>query len=261
MSSRSFRTTSMALVVAALVLPVAARAQSLRGSYASINRMYRHARAERLRFYETPLDVRRATRAGALVPLTPDANFTLAHVGYPVARPATRTFVDRFGAEYRARCGERLVVTSATRPATRQPPNSTPHSVHPTGMAVDLRKPRGAACLRWMRHTLLQLEGAGLIEVTEEFAPPHFHVAVYPTPYTRYVLARTPAPARAAVALASNPATPRRRRHYRVHRGDTLWGIARAHHLTVARLVTANHLDGAGLTPGQALVIPRGAAQ
>lgn len=261
MSYRSFHFVAVALAIGGVVLPSVASAQSLRGSQASIDRMYRHARAERLRFYETPRGVRRATGAGALVPLGADANFTLASVGYPVARPATRTFVDRFGAEYRARCGERLVVTSATRPATRQPPNSTPHSVHPTGMAVDLRKPRGGACLRWMRHTLLQLEGAGLIEVTEEFAPPHFHVAVYPTPYTRYVLARTPAPARAVTILASNPIAPHRRRHYRVHRGDTLWGIARAHHLTVARLVTANHLDGARLRPGQALVIPRGAAQ
>lgn len=60
-------------------------------------------------------------------------------------------------------------------------------SVHPTGMAVDLRKSHVPACLHWLRSTLLSLEKAGVLEATEEFSPPHFHVAVFPTAYSRYV--------------------------------------------------------------------------
>jgi len=151
--------------------------------------MYREARREKLHFYETSRGVRNAARAGTLVRLESDENFAVHQVAYPFVRPATLTFVERLGRQYRAACDEQLVVTSATRPATRQPSNSTKHSVHPTGMAVDLRKPDGA-CLRWLRSTLLDLEEADLLEVTEEFGPPHFHVAVFPTPYARYAAAR-----------------------------------------------------------------------
>src|SRR5262249_3709552 len=114
-------------------------------------------------------------------------DFTLHQVAYPFVQPATLTFVRRLAAQYRAACGEPLEITSAVRPATRQPPNSVAQSVHPTGMAVDLHKPNDAACRRWLQETLLELESAGVLEATEEFAPPHFHVAVYPTPYARYV--------------------------------------------------------------------------
>ena len=173
-----------------LASPAIAGAQSLRGSRESIDRMYRQARSERLSFFETPSIVRRQVAAGRLVRLEPGTRFTLHRVTYPFARPATRTFVQRLGAQYRDACGERLVVTSAVRPATRQPANSASRSVHPTGMAVDLRKPTNPRCLRWLRTVLLDLERAGLIEATEEYAPPHFHVAVFPTAYRRYAATR-----------------------------------------------------------------------
>ena len=153
--------------------------------------MYRHARAERLSFYETSRGVRAAVKAGRLQRIASTNDVVLHQVGYPYARPTTLTFIRRLGARYHDVCGEPLVVTSAVRPATRQPSNSSARSVHPTGMAVDLRKPDDPKCRRWLRETLLELEGAGVIEATEEFAPPHFHIAVYPTQYRRYVASRT----------------------------------------------------------------------
>src|SRR5262245_28867569 len=129
-----------ALVLSALIaLPIAA--QSLDGSDESVDRMYRHARAERLSFYETPGGVRAAVKAGRLQRIASSNDVVLHKVGYPYARPTTLTFIQRLGAQYRDACGEPLVVTSAVRPATRQPSNSSVRSVHPTGMAVDLRKP------------------------------------------------------------------------------------------------------------------------
>ena len=230
------------------------RGQSLRGSNASINRMYRHARAERLAFYETPRGVRKAVAAGRLVKLEPDANVELHRVSYPYVRPTTKTFVERLGEQYRAACGERLEVTSAVRPATRQPANSVARSVHPTGMAVDLHKSDDPKCRRWLRTTLRDLEARGVLEATEEFAPPHFHVAVFPTPYRRYVAAHTGT--ESSVRLASSGATDVLT--YVVRRGDTLSEIAEAHDTTVNAIQRVNHIDGADIRPGQKLLIPSG---
>ena len=182
-----FMAITVALVLGAGKL---AAAQSLDGSMASINRMYRHARSERLRFHSTRASVRTAVAAGRLVRLEPNGDFSLHDVEYPYARAATRTFVQRLARQYHAVCGEPLVVTSAVRPSNDQPANSTARSVHPTGMAVDFRKPDDRKCLSWMRSTLLDLERAGVLEATEESWPAHFHVAVFPTPYTRYIKTR-----------------------------------------------------------------------
>ncbi len=179
---------SKSVVFAAAILVAAApaaEAQSLRGSLASISRMYRQAVRERLPFYETSTGVRNAVRKGKLVRLRTTAGVTYDKVRWPYVQGETRTFAERLGAQYRAGCGQRLVITSAVRPATRQPSNATERSVHPTGMAIDLRKPKGK-CLKWLRATLLELEDAGVIEATEEYGPPHFHVAVFPSPYETY---------------------------------------------------------------------------
>lgn len=176
-------------LLAPLALPARADAQSLRGSLASISRMHRQALREKLPFYRTSTGVRNAVRKGKLVRLRQNGNVTYAKVRWPYVQPETRLFVDRLGAQYRNACGERLVVTSGVRPATGQPTNASRRSVHPTGMAIDLRKPKGR-CLTWLRSTLLELEREGVIEATEERGPPHFHVAVFPSRYERYVARR-----------------------------------------------------------------------
>lgn len=243
---------AIAAMIAVTVAPLA-DAQSLHGSPASINRMYRHARSEDFSFFETTKSVKRAVSQGLLVQLRPNADFTLHEVGYPYVRPATLTFVHRLAPQFVAACGEPLQVTSAVRPATRQPANSVAKSVHPTGMAIDLHKPTNADCRKWLRETLLELENSGVIEATEEFSPPHFHVAVYSTPYRRYVAALTrPATTTVASSDADNATT------YRVRPGDTLWDIARAHDTTVSAILSANNLDDDTIQPGQDLLIPDG---
>lgn len=237
-----------------LLLPTVATAQSLRGSRASIDRMYRHAIAESFTFFETPASVRRQVAAGRLVRLEPDGNFALYRVGYPYVRPATRTFVQRLAAQYRDACGEALIVTSAVRPATRQPANSADRSVHPTGMAVDLRKPKGRACRKWLRDVLLELEGTNVLEATEEYAPPHFHVAVFPTKYDRYVAGLSKDEPRVQLAAASADGAST----YKVRPGDTLWDIAQMHDTTVEAILRANNLRGNTIKPGQELRIPAG---
>jgi hypothetical protein len=167
-------TVSVCLVIAAAA---SAGAQSLRGSAASVNRMYSGALAADLEFVPTRKVLFDAVHDGGLVPMKASNDVELERVKYPFLLPATRDFVNSFGHQYRAACGERLVVTSAVRPRVEQPRNASPWSVHPTGMAVDFRKPSGK-CLKYMRTELLSLEKSGVVEATEERHPVHFHVAV-----------------------------------------------------------------------------------
>jgi nucleoid-associated protein YgaU len=235
---------AIALGMIATTLP----AQSLRGSRASIARMYRQANAHTLHFYQTPAGVQRAAERGRFVALEPNENFGLFGVSYPYAKPAVRVFVERLAEQYHSACGERLVVTSAIRPSSEQPRNSTQRSVHPTGMAVDLRKPTSRRCLTWLRKTLLSLERAGVLEATEERYPPHFHVAVYPTQYASHVKRLTGKPIRMATSTET----------YVVRRGDTLWEIARRHDTTVRQLLELNDRNSATIRIGETLRIPSG---
>ena len=146
--------------------------------------MYRRAVRGGLDFYETSTQVRRAVVRGELVRLNGSANYTVSNVRSPYVRPETKAFVTDLAARYRAACGTPMVVTSATRPMSRRLVNSSSLSVHPTGIAVDLRRPSGR-CLTWLRRTLLAAERRGVIEATEERRPPHFHVAVLPGRYQK----------------------------------------------------------------------------
>jgi len=131
-----------------------ASAQSLRGSESSVSLMYRSAVRGGLDFYETSSQVKRAVLRGELVALRSNGNYHVANVRTPYVRPQTRAFVANLAADYRGACGQPMVVTSATRPMSRKLVNSSSQSVHPTGIAVDLRRPSGH-CLTWLRRTLL----------------------------------------------------------------------------------------------------------
>jgi len=140
--------------------------------------MYTTAHTRDLQFLRTPADIYEAARVGSLKMLSTTNDLELDRVGWPFVLPNTLRFADSLAAEYRKGCGERMVVTSGARPLDKQPRNASPKSVHPTGMAIDFRKPRNPTCLKWMRESLVKLEDAGVIEATEERHPVHFHVAV-----------------------------------------------------------------------------------
>lgn len=180
-------------VVAAVVVftaTCAASAAGLSGSRASMLRQWQIARRNDFTLLRTAADVRRFVRAGRLVRVGSSHSVDLARVRFPYARPAVRTFVRRLGGQYLRACGERLVVTSLTRPLSLQPPNASGLSVHPAGMAVDLRRSRRERCRSWLEHTLVNLERAGLLEATREHHPPHYHVAVFPRAYRAYAARR-----------------------------------------------------------------------
>ena len=221
-----------------------ADAQSLRPSRASLNRQQAQAKAHDFTFLRNPSDVRRFVDRGWLLPVRNSRDVRLKDVSFPYARPEVKLFVERLGRQYRSACGERLVVTSLTRPRSHQPRNASSRSVHPTGMALDLRRPSSRTCRRWLENALMSLERSKVIEASLERSPPHFHLAVFPRPYARYVAANK---------------TPRASSGGRTHvvsRGESLWAIARRYRTGVSTLRKVNRLRGNVIRPGQVLQIP-----
>jgi LysM repeat protein len=248
----------VALAVAlASSAPSAVASQSLRGSIASLDRQNRVAREHDYTFIDDGDRVRLFASQGWLVRIEPNSDFALKSVSYPYARPEVSLFVHRLGSQYRSACGEPLVVTSLTRPTTGQPINASDRSVHPTGMALDLRTPRTRSCRAWLERVLLGLERAGVVEATLERFPVHYHVAVYPRQYQAYVqaLETRDAPQQAGTATA---AVPERLAPYTVRRGDSLWTIARTHGTTVDDLQSRNRLASSRIYVGQVLDVPLG---
>ena len=229
-----------------LLLAVPAAGQSLRGSLSSVTRQYRVAQDHDFTFLRSADQILRFVDAGYLIHVPGNAHYVIANVSYPYARPEVKLFLERLGAQYMAACNERLVITSLTRPSTDQPDNASGRSVHPTGMAVDIRRSNQRQCRTWIEGTLVSLEQTGVLEATRERWPPHYHVAVFPRPYARYV---------AALPDKSLP-DPAEVIHYTVRRGDSLWTIARDYGVDVDELKEVNNLSRNQIYAGQTLRIP-----
>lgn len=244
------RAVLLMMVVMSLLQPSDGNAQSLRGSSASLDRQERAAGQHDFTYIRDPNQLERFVRAGYLVQVRPNRDFTLHGVSYPFARPETRTFILRLSSQYRRACGEKLVVTSLTRPQSRQPRNASSRSVHPTGMAIDIRRSNSRACRSWLESVLLSLEGSGVLEATRESYPPHYHIAVFPKPYARYVESLAARRAETRMASAGDVL------EYRVRRGDSLWEIAQSHGVSVDRLKRENNLTGSRIYAGQLLKVP-----
>lgn len=243
------------LVVSTTAGPASVSAQSLRGSRASLLRQNRAAQRNEFTYLRTPSEVSRFVRLGLLVPVKGSRSYEVDGASFPYARREVKTFIRRFSRQYREACGEKLVITSLTRPRSRQPVNSARLSVHPTGMALDLRQSDSASCRAWLEDTLLSLEAAGVVEATRERHPRHYHVAVFPKRYRRYVtqlLAKRgeETPPTGVEAAESGP------RSYEVLTGDSLWSIAAENGVTVRRLKEANGLTSSRIHPGKTLLIP-----
>lgn len=290
------RTLALVVVLALMACAQTAHAQrrarprypsELRGSRESVQKMWDFATMHGLVFYQTPRDIDAAVTSGKLVPLDGDASYELTKgVGFSYATREAKQFVVSFAPQYLAACGAPLVVTSAARPKSRQPRNSNPYSVHPTGIAVDLRRPPAGPCQTWLRNALAELEEQGYVEATEERHPVHLHVAVLTEPgkiaalppvgtgALAGTLARVqrgdgealPSSGTSAVRVsnaAPASATPRAGADaigagsYRVRAGDTLWDVARRSGISVNALARANRRSPRTvLRPGTVLKVP-----
>lgn len=238
------------VVLSALLLaPVTALdAASLRPSRPSLLRQVYAAHDHGYPYARSSREVQDLVSRGHLVRLAGNEDYALKErMSFPYARREVRLFIERLSHQYRSRCGEKLTVTSLVRPRSRQPRNASPLSVHPTGMAMDLRVSWKRGCRAWLEGTLIQLEKAGVLEAARERYPPHYHVVLFPRPYRDYVEQLTGEQVLVDTGVDA----------YRVQRGDNLWRIARRHGITVERIREANDLHGNLIKAGQVLAIPR----
>jgi LysM domain/Family of unknown function (DUF5715) len=253
--------------LALLAATPSSHAQSLRGSRASMDKQNEEAAAHDFTYLQTADEVRDFVDRGLLVRVAGDDDYEVADVSFPFARPEVKTFLDRLAHQYRSACGEQLVVTSLTRPADHQPWNASPLSVHPTGMAADLRRSNRRSCRNWIERNLLALERDDVLEATKERHPPHYHVSLFPKPYLRYLARRGIGPdgnpetriAKAGEKASRQPRAARASsagKKVRVSPGDTLWAIAQRHGVSVAAVKRANGIHSNHLEPGQILSIP-----
>lgn len=177
------------LLLGLLVLPAAsAPASELGGSRATLREVYEIAKKNDFTFLRTAAQVKEYVEKERLVEVVENEHLAISKVSFPYTRPIIKTFIERLAEQFHRETGEKLVVTSLTRPTSLQPRNSSRWSVHPAGMAVDLRVPQDAAGRKWLEETLLDLETGNLLDVTRERRPPHYHVAVFPEAYEAYVL-------------------------------------------------------------------------
>jgi hypothetical protein len=202
-------TRAVVALVLSLVPAATARADGLAGSPASMVHQHAIAVEEDYSFLRTSRDVKSLASKGALVPVTETANLALSKVSYAFARPEVRDFVERFAASYHDATGSRLVVTSLTRPTSAQPANAHRLSVHPAGMAVDLRVPAASADRAFLESSLLAMEKAGVLDVTRERSPAHYHIAVFADAYGRYAASQDSIGAIAAAARSRAEALAR----------------------------------------------------
>ena len=271
-----FAAAAAALSISAAIVPAQAQRRSqepadLHGSKESVEKMYSFAVSHRMPFYLTPTNVDKAIADGRLVALTGDSTYELTRgVGFSYATREAKQFVLAFAPQYLAACGVPLTVTSAARPMSNQPHNANPHSVHPTGIAVDIRRPPPGPCLTWVRGALSDLETRGVVEATEEHHPIHLHVAVLVQPgakvllpnLVRTVVARqvpvaqpsTVVASGGEVGLAATSAKPART--YLVRQGDTFWDIANRTGVKMEDLKRANGQMTSTLKPGTTLALP-----
>lgn len=282
------------LVLALMLLVGQSQAQSLKGSPTSIDRQYRTALAYGYTFVNNARSVKDYVNPDQLVRVTPGRHIELHDVSFPYAVSGTRQFLLGLSQQYHSHCGEKLTVTSLLRPRDRQPRNSVDRSVHPAGMAIDLRVPSSRKCRSWLEKTLLSMEKQNIVDVTRERYPPHYHVAVFARGSdTRYVVSRgdtlSTIAARTGVPLArlravngihgdlikvgqklllpasgslvtasSGQVTPTRVITHQVNRGDTLWQIANRYGTSVEKLRRSNRQASDSLQVGQVLRITKG---
>jgi hypothetical protein len=236
----------VALVALALLAVPALQGATLQGSRASLLQQQKVAQQHDYTLLKNGTQVQKFVRAGLLVPIRGNGDYLLKDVSYPYGRSEMKLFVEHLAADYHSACGERLVVTSLTRPTSEQPRNASPFSVHPTGMAIDLRIPAKASCRSFLEGRLLRLERENVLDATRESRPPHYHIALNPTAYRTLVAGKG----------GAKESQPTGDRTWQVSSGDTLWDIARRVGVSVTAIKSANGMSSSMIKPGQVLKLP-----
>ena len=231
---------------------------SLRGSSHSLDRQQTAAKRARLKLHKTRREVMHSVRKGLLIRVRPSSTLQLANVSYPYAHPKLHRLLNQLSKLYYNHCRAPLVITSLTRPIHEQPRNASRRSVHPAGLAADLRVPP-PGCRKWLRTTLLNWESQGLVEATREKRPPHFHlVAMTHNLSTRQIsqLGKHSTLKKNKRKKAHKTHRHNRYKKYRVRKGDSIWKLARKWRVSEQSIKRLNHLHSSRIDYGQILLVP-----
>lgn len=167
---------------------------SLKGNKKAVMGAYNYAQAADYTFAANDAERDRLVANGALVKL--DSRYIrLNNASSPYVLPVVARFVDRLGEQYAAAGCGKLIVNGGMRPLDFQGTlkNGSSHSVHPTGMPVDLFRDtdENSYCYKWLEGRLMTIEANRRIDATAEDFNRHFHVVVVPHVYEAW-LARQP---------------------------------------------------------------------
>ena len=167
----------------------------LKGSKAAVMGAFNYATEAGYNFAANEAERDRLVADGTLVRLK-GKYIRLKNVTEPYVLPVVLTFVNRLGQQYAEQGCGKLVITGAMRNLEHQATlgNGSSHSVHPTGMPVDLERivpdpesKKEVACYNWLERTLLSIEENRRIDATAENSPRHFHVVVVPNAYNAFL--------------------------------------------------------------------------
>jgi len=166
----------------------------LNGSKDAVIGAFTYAKDSGYEFAATESRLIEMVEEGTLVELEETDSLRFNHVSRPYVLPVVAKFLYRLADQYYygQKCGP-LVLNGAARDLEFQATlsNGSNKSVHPTGMAVDLKSTgMSDSCHEWLEDTLLEIETARRIDSTEEHSPAHYHVVVAPHEYERWLKAR-----------------------------------------------------------------------
>jgi len=191
----------LALIPAASVPAAAASANLLKASSDSQIIQNRQADADDLSRMSDSNMIQRFANAGLLVQVPNETkHYYTRYISarYSYLRPWSKLFLDRLGAQYFARFGRPLRVTSMVRTVSLQVSMAKRNgnaaaaygerrSSHLTGATLDISK-NGMTQdgINWMREVLYSLRQQEFLYAVEEFTQPTFHIMVYKN-YPEYV--------------------------------------------------------------------------
>jgi hypothetical protein len=147
------------------------------GEVSSSKQQFGYAMENQLPFMTNEADYETRIASGYFVRL--EGPFLEVHAKRPYALPSTVAFATEMSVAYNTfGCG-RLVIKDTLRLTTERPKNGSPESVHPAGMALDIRtKYIPVECADWLRTYISQKEAEGKVDGTQEWKPEHLHIVV-----------------------------------------------------------------------------------
>jgi hypothetical protein len=147
------------------------------GCQTTSKQQLQYAKGRQLPLMTTVAEYKERIASGYFVPFEGPYLHVLAD--RPYALPSTVAFVTEMSVAYKAAGCGKLVVRDALRLTTERPKNGSIHSVHPAGMAVDIRVQYiKSECADWLRSYVRLKEAAGKVDGTHELKPEHLHVVV-----------------------------------------------------------------------------------